>query len=89
MVAGHENSVEARAIQEIRAGEFDESGKRMQNTQATGLARSFYTLAKMSASTPAITTPRLDAFCVGRFSFLLVPVIFLVGPEVFFEKSWS
>jgi len=86
MVAHRENSVQARAIRKIRAGEVYESGKRMQNSQATGLARSFYTLAKMSASTPAITIPWLDAFCVGGFSFLLVPVFFVVGPEVFFEK---
>ncbi len=45
----------------------------------------------MAASTPAITTraittPWLDVFCVGGFSFLLVPVFFAVGPEVFFER---
>ena len=78
--------LESRVIRKIRAGEVDEPGKRMQIAQATGLARSFYTLAKMAASTPAITTPWLDAFCVGGFSFLLVPVFFAVGPEVFFEK---
>ena len=38
----------------------------------------------MTSAKPALTTPWLDAFCVGGFSFLLVPIFLAAGPDIFF-----